>query len=81
MSKNDRKKHLMKNIKGLIIVALMAVAQFANAADEIAAKSIDANATREAIGMTAITLVPVLVLIILLIVLGFATQKIPGLKG
>jgi hypothetical protein len=71
----------MKNIKGLIIVALMAVAQFANAADEIAAKSIDANATREAIGMTAITLVPVLVLIILLIVLGFATQKIPGLKG
>lgn len=71
----------MKNIKGLIIVALMAVAQFANAADEVAVKSIDANATREAIGMTAITLVPVLVLIIVLIVLGFATQKIPGLKG
>jgi len=71
----------MKNMKGLILIALMAVTQFANAADEVAIKSIDANATREAIGMTAITLVPVLVLIIVLIVLGFATQKIPGLKG
>ena len=71
----------MKNIKGLIIVALMAVTQFANAADEGIVKSIDASATREALGMTAITLVPVLVLIIVLVVLGFATQKIPGLKG
>jgi hypothetical protein len=71
----------MKNIKGLIIVALMAVTQFANAADDVLVKSIDANATREALGMTAITLVPVLVLLIVLVVLGFATQKIPGLKG
>jgi len=71
----------MKNTKGLIIVALMTIAQFANAANEGAVKSIDANATREAIGMTAITLVPVLVLIVFLVVLGFATQKIPGLKG
>lgn len=71
----------MKNIKGLIIVALMAVTQFANAADDALVKSIDANATREALGMTAITLVPVLVLLIVLVVLGFATQKIPGLKG
>jgi small-conductance mechanosensitive channel len=77
---SEEKKRLMKNIKGLIIVALMAVTQFANAADGIV-KSIDANATREALGMTAITLVPVLVLIIVLVVLGFATQKIPGLKG
>lgn len=69
----------MKNIKGLSILVLMAITQFAHAADE-GAKSIDANATREAIGMAAITLVPVLVLIIFLIVLGFATQKIPGLK-
>lgn len=75
------KKRLMKNIKNLIIVALMTVTQFANAADEGVIKSIDANATREAIGMTAITLVPVLVLIIVLVVIGFATQKIPGLKG
>jgi small-conductance mechanosensitive channel len=71
----------MKNTKGFIIIALMAVAHYINAADDVAVKSIDANATREAIGMTAITLVPVLVLIIVLIVLGFATQKIPGLKG
>jgi hypothetical protein len=71
----------MKYIKGMIIVALMTITQFANAGDEILVKSIDANATREAIGMAAITLVPVLVLIIFLVVLGFATQKIPGLKG
>lgn len=71
----------MKNMKGLIVVALMAVTQLAQAANEEAIKSIDANATREAIGMTAITLVPVLVLVVFLIVLGFATQKIPGLKG
>ena len=71
----------MKNIKGLIIVALMGVAQFANAANKAGVTSIDANATREAIGMVALTLVPVMVLIIFLIVLGFATQKIPGLEG
>lgn len=71
----------MKNMKGLIVVALMAVTQFAQAANEDVVNSIDANATREAVGMTAITLVPVLVLVVFLIVLGFATQKIPGLKG
>lgn len=71
----------MKHIKGMLLVALMTITQFANAANENLVESIDANATREAVGMTAITLVPVMVLIIFLIVLGFATQKIPGLKG
>lgn len=71
----------MKYIKGMLFVTLMTITQFANATNENLAQSIDANATREAIGMTAITLVPVMVLIIFLIVLGFATQKIPGLKG
>lgn len=75
------KQYLMKYIKGMLFVTLMTITQFANATNENLAQSIDANATREAIGMTAITLVPVMVLIIFLIVLGFATQKIPGLKG
>lgn len=66
----------MKKIKGTAVVALMGLAQWANAFDNEVVKSIDANATREAVGMTAITLVPVLVLVIFLIVLGFATQKI-----
>lgn len=71
----------MKKVKGTAVVMLIGLTQLAMAFDGELTKSIDANATREAVGMTAITLVPVLVLIIFLIVLGFATQKIPGLKG
>lgn len=71
----------MKRIKGIAIITLMTIAQFVQATNEEAVKSIDANATREAVGMDAIILVPILVLLVLLVVLGFATQKIPGLKG
>ncbi|WMX13994.1 MULTISPECIES: hypothetical protein [unclassified Aureispira] len=71
----------MKNTKGLMVVAFMAIAELATAANTEMMNTIDANATREAVGMTAITLVPVLVLVVFLVVLGFATQKIPGLKG
>lgn len=70
----------MKTIKGIIAVTLVTVVQFANATNELA-QSIDANSTREAVGMDAIILVPILVLLVLLVVLGFATQKIPGLEG
>ena len=70
----------MKKMKGLATVMLLAIAQFAQAANE-ATKSIDANATREALGMDAITIVPLAVLVVFLVVLAFGTQKIPGLKS
>lgn len=70
----------LNKIKTGMIVALVAMTQFAFAANETA-QSIDANSTREAIGMDGITLIPLTVLIVFLIVLGFATQKIPGLKS
>lgn len=70
----------MKKIKWLSLALLLTITQLANAADEVE-KSIDANATREAVGLNAVTMVPLLVLVIFLIVVAFASQKTPGLES
>lgn len=58
----------------LLVFTIMT--QFAFAANDV-----DANATREAVGFNGITMIPILILVVFLVVLGFATQRIPGLKS
>jgi hypothetical protein len=71
----------MKNTKlyALALFLLGTVNTFAANSVQLP-KSIDANMTREAIGFDAVTVVPLLILAVFLVVLYFASQKVPGLK-
>lgn len=69
----------MKTTKSLFLLGFLALSQLAHAADT--ANNIDANATRQALGFDALSLIPLLVLVIFLVVLGFGTQKLPGMKS
>lgn len=72
----------MNTRKSLLVLTLGTFAQFAQATTNLPTPSdIDANATREAIGMSEVTMIPLLVLFVFMIVLAFATQKIPGLES
>lgn len=69
----------MKPTKFIFSLGFLALSQLAHAADT--ANNIDANATRQALGFDGLSLIPLLILVIFLVVLGFGTQKIPGMKS
>ena len=72
----------MNTRKSLLVLALGTLTQFAQATTNLPTPSdIDANATREAIGMAEVTMIPLLILFVFMVVLAFATQKIPGLES
>jgi hypothetical protein len=69
----------MKTTKSLFLFGFLAMTQFIQAANT--ANNVDANATRQALGFNALSLIPLLILVIFLVVLSFGTQKIPGMKS
>ncbi len=68
-------------MKNLLLAFLLGMTQMAQAAEPLALNTVDETVTRQAVGFSAYSIIPLLVLVIFLVVLGFAAQKIPGYKG
>jgi len=75
----------MNKVKFSFIATFMTFANMIMAGENektlTVAQDIDANAVREAIGMDAVTVIPLLTLVVFLGIMYFAVQRIPGLKS